>query len=101
VIVVTRLRSGDDLAAPLVAAATALKTCPGCAGVEVGRNLDEPELWVLESRWTDVGSYRRALSSYDVKLALAPVMHAFIDEPSAYETRAVETGDVWNRNIPR
>ena len=32
-----------------------------------GRNLDDPTLWVLTTHWADVGSYRRALSSYEVQ----------------------------------
>jgi hypothetical protein len=42
-------------------------------------------LWVLETRWTNVGSYRRALSAYDVKLGAVPLLSRAIDEPSAYE----------------
>ena len=29
---------------------------------QLGRNLDEPDLWVLSTRWESVGAYRRALS---------------------------------------
>ena len=45
-----------------------LASKPGYAGGEMGRNLDDPTLWVLTTRWENVGSYRRALSAYDVKL---------------------------------
>lgn len=58
---------------------------PGHAGGEVGRNLDDPSLWVLTTRWVNVGSYRRALSAYDVKLNAVPVLSRALDEPSAYE----------------
>ena len=34
----------------------------------VGRNVDEPELWILTTRWVGPGAYRRALSAYDVKV---------------------------------
>ena len=60
----------------------------------VGRNLDEPELWLLTTRWESVGAYRRALSSYDVKLHGVPVLSRALDEPSAYEV--VEPGSVLN-----
>ncbi len=52
----------------------------------LGRNVDDPELWTMVTRWADVGSYRRALSSYDVKLGAVPLLSRSIDEPSAYET---------------
>jgi quinol monooxygenase YgiN len=61
----------------------------------VGRNLDDPELWVLTTEWDGVGAYRRALSAYDVKLAAVPTLSRAIDEPSAYET--VEPGTELNR----
>jgi quinol monooxygenase YgiN len=52
----------------------------------IGRNVDDPELWVLTTEWEGPGAYRRALSSYDVKLAAVPVLSRALDEPSAYET---------------
>ncbi len=51
----------------------------------LGRNLDEPGLWVLTTRWASVGAYRRALSTYDVKLSAVPILSRALDEPSAYE----------------
>jgi len=101
VLVMTRFRSDGDLGDTLEAVAALLSGCSGCLDTAVGRNLDEPGLWLLSSRWADVGSYRRALSSYDVKLALAPLMTAILDEPSAYEQRDREGAAVWNANIPR
>jgi len=99
--VVMRLRSQTDLAGSLAAIADVLGARSGCLWVEAGRNLDEPDLWMVASRWADVGSYRRALSDHEVKMALQPVMGCILDEPSAYEGGAGQTGDVWNRNIPR
>ncbi len=69
----------------------------------VGRNVDDPELWVLATRWQHVGAYRRALSTYAAKLTAVPVLCQALDEPSAYEI--VEPGadpatDL-NRVIPR
>jgi hypothetical protein len=63
-----------------------LAVTPGYVAGQVGRNLDEPELWLLTTTWSSVGSYRRALSSYDVKVAAVPLLSQAIDEPSAYET---------------
>lgn len=66
---------------------------------EIGRNLDEPGLWVLTTRWESVGAYRRALSTYDVKLGAVPVLSRAIDEPSAYEV--VEPGSELNVSVAR
>jgi hypothetical protein len=51
----------------------------------IGRNVDDPELWVLTTTWRGPGAYRRALSTYDVKLAAVPTLSRALDEPSAYE----------------
>ena len=48
-------------------------------------NVDDPTLWTIVTRWENVGSYRRALSAYDVKLNAVPLLSRAIDEPSAYE----------------
>jgi hypothetical protein len=71
-----------ELARPALAALTGR---PGCLGGWVGRNVDDPELWTLTTAWESVGSYRRALSAYEVKVHAVPVMYRAIDEPSAYE----------------
>jgi hypothetical protein len=58
----------------------------------LGRNVDEPDLWVLSTEWESVGTYRRALSSYDVKIRAVPVMLHALDEPSAYEVLGTRRG---------
>lgn len=63
---------------------------PGYAWGRIGRNLDDPTLWSLVTTWEHVGAYRRALSSYDVKLHAVPLLSRAIDEPSAFEV--VEPG---------
>ena len=67
------------------AALAALAARPGYLDGTVGRNVDDPTLWVLTTRWEHVGAYRRALSSYDVKMRAVPVLYRALDEPSAYE----------------
>ncbi|NDL56781.1 antibiotic biosynthesis monooxygenase family protein [Phytoactinopolyspora mesophila] len=67
------------------AALSALAGQPGWQAGHVGRAVDDPTLWVLSSQWRDVGSYRRALSSYDVKLRAVPLLSLAIDEPTAFE----------------
>ena len=52
---------------------------------EYGQNLDDLTLWSLVTRWENVGSYRRALSTNDVKMNVIPTLAQAIDEPGAYE----------------
>jgi hypothetical protein len=97
VLVVTRLRpqtpddaAGEALRLGLLSALAILAGKPGYVGGEVGRNVDDPTLWVLTTRWENVGSYRRALGSYEGKMHIQPLMVHALDEPSAYEV--VEEG---------
>ena len=73
------------------AARTVLAERPGYLSGVIGRNLDDPTMWVLTTRWEHVGAYRRALSAYDVKLGAVPLLGRAIDEPSAYEVVEPET----------
>jgi quinol monooxygenase YgiN len=65
----------------------------------IGRNLDDPELWLLTTQWEGPGAYRRALSAYDVKVAAVPTLGRALDEPSAYEL--VEPGEPLNTVVTR
>jgi quinol monooxygenase YgiN len=89
VIVVNRFRvpaaDQDAFRADLQRARETLAERPGFVRGTVGRNTDDPELWVLTTEWESVGAYRRSLSAYDVKLTAVPVLSRAIDEPSAYE----------------
>ena len=101
-IVVNRFRvseqDGTDFRVRVLAAHEALAARPGYVDGTVGRNVDDPELWVLTTRWANVGSYRRALSAYDVKVTAVPLLSQAIDEPSAYE---VLGDDDLNQAVPR
>jgi hypothetical protein len=111
VLVVTRLRTPsapgagpdaaaeEELRAGLLQALAILAAKPGYVGGEVGRNVDDPTLWVLTTRWENVGSYRRALGSYEGKMHIQPLMVHALDEPSAYEV--VEEGTDLNEAHPR
>jgi quinol monooxygenase YgiN len=98
VLVVSRFRvpveDGEAFRTELAAAHEVMAARPGYVDGRVGRNVDDPTLWVLTTRWENVGAYRRALSSYDVKLHAVPVLSRALDEPSAYEV--VEPGTVLN-----
>ena len=102
-IVVNRFRvdetQADQFRAEVQAAHEALAARPGYVGGQVGRNVDEPGLWLLTTTWENVGSYRRALSAYDVKVTAVPLLSRAVDEPSAYEL--VEPGSTTNRQRAR
>ena len=91
---VVPVEDGEGFRAELATAHAVLAERPGYVGGQVGRNLDDPTLWVLSTRWENVGAYRRALSSYEVKLNAVPLLSRAVDEPSAYEV--VETDTVLN-----
>ena len=103
-LVVTRLRTPSpdaaaELRVGLLRALDVLAAKPGWVGGDVGRNVDDPSLWVLTTRWENVGSYRRALGSYEGKMHVQPLMVHALDEPSAYEV--VEEGTDLNEAQPR
>ena len=105
VLVVNRFRVEDgDVQAfrrDVTAAHVLLAQRPGYVDGTVGRNLDEPSTWLLMTRWENVGSYRRALSSYDVKLGAVPLLSRALDEPSAYEIVAAGSDTALNEQVPR
>jgi quinol monooxygenase YgiN len=86
---VTRYRVEPAEAASFLAQARAalavLAGRPGWRTGHVGRATDDPALWVLTSEWDDVGSYRRALSTHEVKITAVPLLSRAIDEPTAFE----------------
>ncbi len=88
-IVVNRFRvpedDGEAFRADLQRAHEALAARPGYLSGTIGRNVDDPTLWVLTTLWEHVGAYRRALSAYDVKLHAVATLGRALDEPSAYE----------------
>jgi heme-degrading monooxygenase HmoA len=100
-IVVNRFRtdSADDTVfrEDLERALAVLGVRPGFEDGRLGRNVDEPTLWVMVTRWKDVGSYRRALSSYEVKMDAVQTLSRAIEEPSAFEPL---DGDL-NTAVPR
>lgn len=69
---------------------------PGNISADLVRNLDEPDLWAIQTTWENVGSYRRAYNGYEAKMVLVTLMSEAIDEPSAYDS-ADEVGF----NLPR
>ncbi len=85
---VTRFRAAERDVPALTTAATALlellRQRPGFRDGALGRSADEPGLLALWTSWDGVGSYRRALSAAEVKIAGAPVWVHAVDEPGVY-----------------
>lgn len=94
---INRFRVSDSsFQAPAEVVVARFAASVGCEGAELVRNLDDPQLWAIVSRWADVGSYRRAFNGTDAKLALIPLLSLAIDEPSAYAGP-----DSVGENLPR
>jgi quinol monooxygenase YgiN len=87
-LVVNRFAVGADEAESFAReAAVALEALAACAGYVrggLGRAVDDERAWMLWTEWSGVGAYRRALSSYDVKMC-TPLLGRALPEPSGYE----------------
>lgn len=70
------------------AALAALAARPGYRSGQLTRGLDEPTAWCLVTEWESVGSYRRALGAFDVRIHATPLLAESLDEPSAFEPLA-------------
>ena len=88
--------AADDFVARAHAALAALAACRGYRSGRLTRALEEPSQWVLATEWESVGTYRRALGAFDVKVNATPLLALCADEPSAFETlaEAAPGGDV-------
>lgn len=65
---------------------------PGCRGGELGRSPDDPQRWVLLVRFDSVVAYRRALSPFDVREHVVPLLsEAVTGEPATFEVLADAT----------
>jgi quinol monooxygenase YgiN len=102
---VSRFRYDDDLAeratAELSLCLDRLRARPGFLTGTVGRAMDDPTLWVLLTRWENVGSYRRALSAYEIRMTVVPLLAYAVDEPSAYEIVVGDGATALNEVRPR
>jgi hypothetical protein len=59
---------------------------PGFVRGTLARSTDDVADWVLVTEWRDVGSYRRALGNYAVKLAATGLLGEAVNEPTSFET---------------
>jgi hypothetical protein len=84
---VLRFRVTDEptFTADAETALRVLAARPGYLAGRAGRATDDPSAWVLVTEWRDIGSYRRALGNYDVKLYAQALLSQALDEPGAFE----------------
>ena len=59
----------------------------------IAQSTDNADEFLIESRWSGVGAFRRALSSFDVKLNAVPLLSTAVDETSAFEVVVSRTVD--------
>lgn len=78
--------AAEDFAANAARLQAALATRPGHVRSQLARALDDSTRWVLVSEWVGVGPWRRALSNYEVRIEVMPLMALAEAEPSVYET---------------
>lgn len=101
-IVITEHRAGEEFLPLGRDLLEALRGADGFVGGHVGRSPDEPDLWLIETTWRDVGSMRRGFGTFDAKVAAAPVMHSATDRVSAFEVLIEATpGGVVERDTDR
>jgi quinol monooxygenase YgiN len=67
------------------AALAALAARPGYLRGSLGRSTDAATDWVLITEWENVGSYRRALGNYEVKVHASTLLADAVDLPSSFE----------------
>jgi quinol monooxygenase YgiN len=77
--------AAPDFADRARAALAALAARPGYLRGTLGRSTDDPDAWVLLTEWENVGSYRRALGNYEVKLHASTLLADAVDLPSSFE----------------
>jgi hypothetical protein len=83
-IAITHFRDTPGFEARARVALEALAQRPGYVRGTLGRSVDD-DAWVLLTEWENVGSYRRALGAYDVKLHATPLLATALDVPGGFE----------------
>lgn len=63
----------------------------GCVGIDILQSVDRDDLLMITTRWESMGSYRRAMSAYEVKERVIPFLSRARDEDSTFETLLAAT----------
>lgn len=93
IVVVSKLGdAGVDFLDTLRSCLAILASNSGCMGIELGRSMDSESEFVLVSRWDNVGSYRKALSNYQVKSEVIPFISMHTKD--SFTGEVIETGNV-------
>jgi heme oxygenase (mycobilin-producing) len=97
VLVVSRFTVAEGEAESFLARAkdalAVLAASRGYRAGRIGRSVDDPSAWVLTTEWDGVGACRRALSSYEAKLRVQPLLGEAHAGPTTFEIRyAVDAG---------
>jgi quinol monooxygenase YgiN len=88
VLLVCRFRPGDRdrFVERAERALRLLSAQPGCLDATLAQATDDPGAWLLVARFASVAAYRRALSPFDVREHVVPLLaEALADEPAGYE----------------
>lgn len=86
-IALTHFRTDDEgFEARAATALAALADRPGYLRGSLGRSTDDASAWVLLTEWQNIGSYRRALGNFEVKLHATPLLADALDVPGGFET---------------
>jgi hypothetical protein len=80
-----RIAERERFAADARHALGVLAACEGFLQGSIGQATDETDIAVITTRWVNVGAYRRALSRFDVKTEVVPLLSQAIDESTAFE----------------
>ncbi|WP_053722747.1 antibiotic biosynthesis monooxygenase family protein [Saccharothrix sp. NRRL B-16348] len=73
---------------------------PGCRRAQLSRSTDEADRFVLTVEFDSVVAYRRALSPFEVREHVIPLLsEASTDEPAAYEPLLVAADGAVRREV--
>ncbi|SNQ51117.1 Antibiotic biosynthesis monooxygenase [Frankia canadensis] len=80
--------AADDFPAAVREVLAVLGGAAGFRRGRVARALDAQESWLLITEWDGPGPWRRALSLFDVRRTLTPLLVHAVDAPGAFEVLA-------------
>jgi quinol monooxygenase YgiN len=81
-------------------ALTLLTAQPGCRRAQLSRSTDEADRFVLTAEFDSVVAYRRAVSPFEVREHVIPLLsEANTDEPAAYEPLLVAADGAVRREV--
>lgn len=64
---------------------TRLSESNGFIRGSIARSVDDPQVCVLTMEFADVGAYRKALSRYEIKAEVVPLLSTTLDDITTFE----------------